>query len=617
MPTRTKPSRPERINRIARRLADRYERQAFALGGRSRRPLARRERKARLRKLIAYDLETTRIEAGSPRPLYLTAHAADWQASIPIRDIPHLAEVLETRMLTIDNHRARFVAWNGNNFDVFFIASALLHTDRYVLRPYMTRSKNLRGLNIIAKDRHTDKGKPLTWEFLDGISMTGLTGTTLKTFLSKFAPDYAKLEAPDWNAEEFNPNNPAHVAYAERDSEGLYHAIQRFESLAMEHFGIGLQATIGNMGIKILQAHMPGEVTIWEPPLDVLRITRDYVMRGGFCYCSRRYAGPIWKYDINQAYAAAMRDARLPAGRCIHAKQPHRYASVYIVRVRGFNPHSLAPFYYRGLDRVARFDLQRIEDTWITSIEHKQLLSEGWQLDILDCYYWDEHFSFTEYVNKLEQIRINADGGPSGPLGTIVKAIGNNSYGKTVETLDGIELLFANDCPEGFQHYQSEDDALQHVFFRFQKPQLREYHQPQLGAFITAHVRMVVRRAILVNPAAWLYADTDCVIFDRPVTLPIDAKKYGMWKIESEGEFYRIITKKVYANKDASVKHAKGLNVRYLSADDFESWYEGTSPRQRQIQRNNFLKVMTGSDMFVEREKVGQKQLLTGRKKQA
>ncbi|NBU73319.1 MAG: hypothetical protein EBS53_18075 [Bacteroidetes bacterium] len=152
-----------------------------------------------------------------------------------------------------------------------------------------------------------------------------------------------------------------------------------------------------------------------------------------------------------------------------------------------------------------------------------------------------------------------------------------------------------------------ESGLLSHVWFRAVDRIERDYHQPQLGAFITAHVRMVVRRAALLDPEAWLYADTDCVVFSRDVSdrLDIDPGRYGAWKVEELGAHYRIIAKKVYQAFDDSKRSAKGLNVRKLTPEDFEQWFNGNPPKQVQTQRQNFLKCMGGLDMYIERERSG------------
>lgn len=599
--------REVRLNRLARKLARHYERLRFS-GGMRRKPLLRRERRLKLSRLIAYDLETTPIRAGSPEPRYITAYTEGWSCSLKLNGPAQLRIVLQNRFLIPEFSKARFVAWNGNNFDVYLVAQALLECDEYILRPYLTRSKNLRGLRVISR---ADKRQQ--WEFLDGMAMTvGNVPMKLARFVDVFAPLHAKLKGPDFEGGEvFDSQNPDHILYAERDAEGLYHALKAAEAITVEHFGIGLQPTVGNMGIKIFQANLPANVEVWEPTYQALQALRDQVMRGGFCYAARKFEGPVWKYDLNQAYAAAMRDAKLPAGRCVYSpKGLNRYAEVFIVRCRGENRGNRVPFYYRNMEKVAGYGAQSINETWMTSIEYRQLLAEGWKLEALESYFWDDSFSMRDYVGKLENLRVTSPGGPNGAQGTMVKSIGNNSYGKTVEQLDGMELVLALECPEGFAEYQSENDQLKNVWFKLGRPVLREYHQPQIGAFITAHVRMQVRRAILSAPDAWLYADTDCVIFDRPVALPVDPMKYGLWKVEAEGEPYRIITKKVYADFAGKHRHAKGMNVKRLTGEDFVAWYKGDPPKQLQVHRNNFIKFVTGQPMFSEQSKVGQKMAL-------
>lgn len=622
-------SRPVQVTRIAKKLAARTEKRdskdAKKWGSK---PFRQKDYTLRRKLTFAYDLETTRIKADvTPKPLYLTAYGEGFRYSGRVKNFEHLFQLLEINFLLPDFNRARFVAWNGNNFDVYLIAQAVLGSDDYILRPYLRRSKNLRGLKIIAKKKwknHKGREVVLSWEFLDGISMTGLVGVPLKKFLTTFAPDFGKLEGPDFEGgEDFDYRNVKHVSYAERDSEGLYRGLMRYEDIVAEKFGMGLQPTCGNLGIKIFQMNMPADVTVWKPSFGALDAIRNQVLRGGFCFRARRHNGALWKYDLNQAYAAAMRDAKLPSGRCLWNPPVawkikgviNPYASVYIARVRGQHPENKVPFYCRDMEGEAVFATTEIPETWITSIEHKQLVAEGARLQVAEAYFWDEFFSMKTYVNRLEEARMTAEGGPSGAIGTVIKNIGNHSYGKTVERLDGIELVMALNCPEGFSHYQSENDKLQCVWYKFATPILRDYHQPQLGSFITAEVRMVLRRAILIAPDAFIMADTDMCAFDRPIHqgggLNIDPMKYGAWKIEEEGKRkFWVLEKKSYCSHDGKVKHAKGMNIKRLVPEDFKLWFEGQPPEQVQIQRNNFVSFAAGGKMFKERSKFAQEPVI-------
>ena len=514
-----------------------------------------------------------------------------------------LHEIITTRMLTEANQGARFTAWNGNRFDGYFVAAALVRDPRYRLRPLLTRSRELRALEV-RRAENADKVRDSTaWVFVDGLAQLGIE-CTLAELLDAFAPELPKLPAPDWS-HGFDGSNPAHQAYAMRDSEGLWHAIQAAQAIVMEAFGEPLGLTIGGTGIRIFQAELP-EHAIVKPLEEAAEdIVRQYLVRGGYVFCRGRYDGPAWKYDLNQAYAGAMRDCQLPCGSMLWDKfGPEDLTGAYFVRVSATNPRNRVPFYCKKLDELGRvratYARTVIEDSWITSDEYRQLLSEGWDIEPHEHWAFARTFTMRAFVAKCERLRQEAPGGPQGPTGRMLKAIGNTAYGKTGESPDGIEWCLASERPEGWlDWYEGEDaDPIEHVFWRPTEPRPKPHQQPQLAAWITAWVRMQVRRAALAAPDAWLYADTDCVIFSRDVgeLLDVHPTRYGAWKVESAGERHRIILPKVYQGP-RGIK-ARGMDAYQLTGEHFERWMAGEAPRQTQVQLRNFLDVMRGAEMY-------------------
>lgn len=570
-------------------------------------PLKKHQFKSRKRPFRAYDLETDLIKEGTPRVKYITAHGEDYSLSEsvdPNKDIFCLAEILEREFITRSNNRYRFVAWNGNKYDIYFVARSLLTLEDIILRPYLTRSKSLRGLKVMG----INSRKGLSWEFLDGMAMTGLdtVAMPLKKFVDLMAPEFPKLEL-DFSGTEFDPANPDHVAYAERDSEALYYAMKKANEIAEGLTGNELQPTLGNLGIKYFQAMMPDEVVCWAPNETQKAVMYGPIKRGGFCWIAKQYKGPIWKYDINQAYAAAMRDCDLPAGSCFpaHKFEPDHCGAYRVEMWR--KERATVPFYYRDLEsNIGYFtDGFKIE-TWILSNEIKHLEADGWTIRIKEGYYWSEKFNMKAMVDNLERLRFTDPGGPSGPLGTMVKTIANSAYGKTMEQLEGTELVMAGNCPEGFMPYAPEIEELSNIYFKEGEPLKKNYHCPQIGAFITAHVRMVVRQGALGAADHFIYADTDCLAFSAPVGhLVIDPRHYGDWKQESDGDEHIMIGKKIYYSADGS-KHAKGLHIKNLERDDFEKWLRTDEPpTQTQTQRQNFVKFIAGQEMFRDLERKG------------
>jgi hypothetical protein len=609
-------SRPDRINRISAakahhdlKLRQSVRKRKFSLTRKIR------KRPGELADIIAYDLETTPIKQGTPEPLYITAFAdhRDYVLSTRIDGLEGLAAIIRKEFLISEFDGCKFVAWNGNNFDVYFVAMAVMLMPDYVIRPYLTKGKSLRGLRVLPKDDLNLKpNQQRSWEFVDGIAMLGLQGKTLKDFLKTFAPEYQKHERESFEFRPFDPDNAEDVSYAFRDSEGLYFGMQYAQEIIFERFQLGLRTTIGNLGIKLFEMRIPEGKRIIEPSIQAMETLRNYVCRGGYCHLMRRYKGRVWKYDLNQAYAAAMREADLPAGDCRRIKGESVYSKCYVARVTALNSKNTIPFYCRA-DVAGRvksvFATTKIENSWLTSSEVKQLRAEGWAITVHESWVWYDQFNMREYVDSLEHMRMNAPGGPSGAVGTMIKGIGNNSYGKTLEQLEPLELVLSHDKPPGYADYYGDENPgiVPYVWCRLIETPMKNYHQPQIGAFITAYVRMQVRRAALLNPSAFLYADTDCVIFSEDMTkqLDIDARRYGAFKLEESGAEYLLVAKKVYASADFSTKHSKGLNVKSLSFDDFVNWYEGRIPEQQQAQRQNFVKFVKGSDMFVNRKRKG------------
>lgn len=575
-----------------------------------------RSRAAKPTRIVAYDFETTTIRSGTPRPLYLTACGQGMRYAEKIRSMAHLRAELVAHFLTEENEGTVFAAWNGNRFDAYFIAAALVRDPDYRLTPYLTSSRELRALVIHRADDPTSRTR--RWTFADGMAMLGID-CALDELLRTFAPSLPKLPPPDWSR-GFDPLDPAHAAYAMRDSEGLYAALEHAQEIVMSHFGEPLGLTMGGTAIRVLGANIPQRVTI--SPLDdaAETVVRQFLNRGGFTFCRGKYRGPVWKYDLNQAYAAAMRDCLMPCGSMIsgqYALDPD--IDTYMVRIDAWidpaSPAATVPIYVKTEDAHGRirgtYARGIIRGAWITSDEHRQLQAEGWNIEIIEWWAWSQNFRLADYIDRLENLRRTAPGGPQGPMGRMIKAIGNTAYGKTAEQLDGIEYLLAAECPPDFLPWYADDDAepIEHVYWRFDPDSRpRPHHQPQIAAFITAHVRMVMRRAILIDSGAWIYADTDCLMFTRDVTarLDTDPARYGAWKIEEEGAEYAIIDRKVYMRADGTKRTARGMDVRALRGEDFDAWFEGHAPRQDQLQLTNFLDVMRGAEMYVPRSRRGQ-----------
>lgn len=518
----------------------------------------------------------------SVQPRYFTAYSGAHLVSRKLTSYADVTELLD-ELFTLAEPSTRMVAYNANRFDLRIILYAAL-ASKYRIEPFVAKNSQLRGAVMAYR------GKKIYW--LDAMAMLGVS-CTLREFLRIFAPQHEKLTL-DFSTGEFDAHNPDHVRYAEQDSIALYHAMQTAEKTMLGITGMQLQPTIGALGIRAFVDNMPAKAICYRATKNAELAVRKYVMRGGYVF-SRRYKGPLWTYDLNQAYAAAMRETALPAGRCARVSAPERgRPGIFAVTVERV-PVGSVPFPMR--DREGRFVEcygQRLE-TWLTTIEIECLRRNGWTVDIAYGYSWRESFKMTAWVNGLERRRREFD--KTHPVNAAVKAIGCNAYGKTLQQSPDVRFVMSDEQPRCGKHlgqvlYDSDGREIPGFWIvRDDRLKGRCYERPQLGAFITASVRCKVYDAIMGDEEHFVKADTDSVSFTRPQrSLRLSAWEYGLWKLESDGALHIVIGKKVYWSEAAigpgSGKVAcKGLRIKQLSRTDFERWYaQHEAPTQQQVQ---------------------------------
>jgi hypothetical protein len=563
----------------------------------------------------AYDLETVAIAAGSiPEPRYVSVSIAGEVSGWPVHTFAELHDVIVSEFLTDDLVNHSFVGYNSNRFDAYLVAQSLKNDDGYLIEPWLARGHQLRGMRI----SDTENPKRF-WVFSDAMAMTGFQGS-LQSFLDAFAPGERKGAI---DVLHFDATNALHVAYNHNDTATLQTALDRVDELFADVTGMTAQNTIGKLAIKAFQRNLPEGVLVWPVPQSA-RDGLNIAKRGGYVYCRGRYSGPVWKYDINQSYASQMRKP-LPSGRCMETfHEVPELLGLYHVTL-SYPGGAPVPFYARSVDwgSIGLTDGSAPYETWIVSPEVEHLRAFGWQIEIHNGWVWSDQFDMKEWVDGLQAARIEA--GPKTPKGLAIKAVGNNAFGKTFEEFDGLRLVISGDRPSAdYFAYRDDDPEYKDIWFTIEDVKPADYHRPQLGSFITAYGRVQLMDAAYMSPRAFLYADTDCIVFSEDVTwlLDIDPAIYGHWKVEEEGAVYSFINKKVYFSHEAKknptapaigpvveypvTAHAKGVHVQELTLRQFHDWYSGEAiPHQDQLQRNNFIATMAEQDMFVPRGRSG------------
>jgi hypothetical protein len=566
------------------------------------RPFYRTPASTRRKTHYYYDLETTRIASGTPdlRYFVMCDSAGEVIVSERCESLTALADIIKEYIYPRTS--ARFIAWNGNKYDAYFMRDALLTIEEPIeIRPYLARGGALRGMRVL----HRENTK-IKFEILDGMSMISAVPMKLSKAAANYCPELPKL-SHDFDESEFDASNPMDVAYAERDVIALAAIMERANEIVQEKFGTTLAPTLGKTAVNVARAHMPDGAIVWRLSNKRREIVQNALYRGGYCWVAEQYHGPVFKADENQAYGAAQRDTALPCG-------PARDTDVYMQGYPGFyhvridrTEETRVPFYCfdEEKNRMLHHDGTEKVWTWIHNEEMDFLIETGWNVELDFGVFWYESFDLSDFVNKLEEIRYSDPSGPSGPIGMLAKGIGCSAYGKFGEMLSHTDTIIARDCPDGAlpANFDDEDNTL--WYLNSDEDKTRDYHQVQLASFITAHVRVKQMRASIACGDDFLMCDTDSVAAKSVPPLDYDAREYGKYKIETDGNEMVIIGRKCYADIDAGIIHTKGLYTREITIDTMLDWYDGKIPMQNQLQRNSFKKTTSDVEMFHHQERRG------------
>jgi hypothetical protein len=535
--------------------------------------------------IVAYDFETTRIptkdgDEMTVHPLYIAFHGKTIRYATPLfESYDQTADAFRHIWPQLENG-TMLCAYNANRFDLRIAMQSFIETE-FTVEPFASRVAGLRGA-ILRKGRKRVL-------MLDPIAMLGMQ-CDLRTFIAVFAPNYPKGEI-DFGSVTFDPDNPDHVAYAKRDAEALYHAMQKASTVVRAITGRNLAATIGALAIRTFMSRMPRSAVVPALRPEQYRIVRRIIMRGGYV-ASRRFRGKLWTYDLNQAYAFAMRSCSMPSGRCLPTNTYRSGIPSFFRCVLTRCDRSPVPYIVRTCEKpylMIETYGERCE-TWLTNDEIDCLRRHHWTVETISGYAFEGSFSMRQFVNGLEARRRHFP--KDHPVNIICKYIGCNAYGKTLQEPITTRIVLSRVPLQG-AFPLCEDDAGGRPIPGFwivpeTKDTRRCFERPQIGAWITAFVRCTVFDAIMQAPDAFVKADTDSVSFSRPIALPISSWRYGEWKIESAGDFHIVVAKKVYWS--ASKHAAKGLRIRELTREDYERWHLGQVPSQEQIQLVNWKK---------------------------
>jgi len=296
-------------------------------------------------------------------------------------------------------------------------------------------------------------------------------------------------------------------------------------------------------------------------------------------------------YDINSMYLSVMSEAFIPdmatwqyvENGSIWQDYFSDYMGIYHVKV--FAPkQKLMVLPWRTQDRKLIFPCGEFIGWW-TDIELKLAIEQGYK--VIECYdfiwYRKAKVYFKEFADFIwkERQRYKTEGNKGMEL--MIKKMGNSLYGKFAQRNNTNDYFGKiEDCPEEYLNLEthrvtflprigSDSDKLEFVDSRAIVPTgtFPEFEFPAVSAFITAHARIKLYKAMRANLSSVIYCDTDSMKLKERAIGVIVGEGLGEWGYEGEFdyEFYR---PKFYGDTVKGVPSRATLVERGLSSVVYE-----------------------------------------------
>jgi hypothetical protein len=491
-------------------------------------------------------------------------------------------------------------AHNGGEYDyVYLFDSAKADAARReaVVHPVM-RASNMIGFRITKSGHRTD--------LRDSYA---LLPASLAALAAQLAPDLPKLDIGLHDGVTFDPADPVHVAYAERDARALLAVLVRFREIVSERFGGTLPSwSAASTALRAWQQTLDPDVS-YSPG----HHRADALARAGY-YGGLVHPGSVALHhdvqtvDANAMYPTVMRDGGVPAGWSmpVTGYRPGR-PGFYLctVDVPRETPFTFLP--YRDPVGALAWPTGRFQ-TVISSIELEAARARGIAVTVHSGSVWQRlDHPFGRFVDIIEAMR--AEGGAMSLVG---KLMGNGLYGKFGAKPTHEEWAIADERPEaaGGRPWwpagaDPDDRSMDGLWTRTGVPLRAPYLLPHWAAWITAGARLrLLGIAEAIGAASVIYTDTDSVTAPRAAIETATAAgrlsvgpAFGQVKVEATWHSYRVIASKVYRGVTMTgrrVRKAKGIPAKLRPAAFGGAVVGWKSP-------NAAIQVLRGATMTTDR----------------
>lgn len=495
--------------------------------------------KMRVPRIGAFDIETD----GLGGAFIVSAICDDTDRVTTQKTIKELINELLARR----NRGITWFAHNGGNYDFKYIIGELVElklAGRIHDLEFLVTNDKFIQVTI----KHTEKGHHHT-VLRDSFA---LIPSPLAALSKTFAPQFAKGYI-NFDNETFNPDNPDHMSYLHNDVLGLRHSLMTFYQLSIQHFGVVPAVTAASTAMKAWKQTIPEDSVYFRTHSEC----EDFVRKsyfGGMVYLKNVNIENhnMVKLDISGAYGYAMKTYAMPTGGAVHTDE-YEPNHIGFYRVRVTAPTNLEKYIIGVKTKTGVIWARGTFETTIDSYTYEYALSRGYQIEILEGYYFErKEYIFKEFIEKCERLEFANKGNA---IGDTAKLMRNSLYGKFGTNPNKVEYAINKGFDDGWTPIPDEKTGMPHDYLCSRQIVIdASYIMPHWASCITACVRIYLDTLDAIAGYSFVYNDTDSSViptdvYNRVKHLLPSEKAYGMFKLETEYDMFMIKGPKAYIGK--------------------------------------------------------------------
>jgi hypothetical protein len=410
------------------------------------------------------------------------------------------------------------------------------------------------------------------------------------------------------------------IKYCKLDCKCLYDVLNKFNELIFKEFSVNIHKslTLPALAMKIYKSQYMPKDTIYQLLGNVDKDIRECYTGGAvdsyiphnkidsydIIDCLGIFLKKLFYYDVNSLYPFVMKSLRMPVGKPIEFEGDVRAIESPVhgffyckITSPDYLEHPILQRRIKTKDGIRTVAGLGSWTGWIYSEEMDNAKKFGYQFEILRGYQFKLEYIFSEYVDKMYNLRLEYD--RSHPMNLIAKLLMNSLYGKfgmkpestivevfnknSASEVEQLKIIL-NSYPESLYDYYQIDDTMIVV-----RDNLSNYKYDESDdLYFGLDVNVAIASAITSYGRMWMsqfknnplyklfYSDTDSIVIDTKLPSFLVGSMLGQLKLEYEISNAVFLAPKVYGFNTTDGKEIikiKGLTqdaVANVSVSDLE-----------------------------------------------